>query len=117
MKLEVAHEYRVTQPLNASLAELAGDVLGGLPDQAKELLDVLEAAAAFEDESGRGMKCRLMRLDEHEAVEGRFLADSPWEPLERMRDAVDDLIRRSPLVEVSHSDLFVFAVSHLGARF
>ena len=44
-------------------------MLGGLPDQAKELLEVLEAAAAFDDESGRGMKCRLMRLDEHEAVE------------------------------------------------
>ena len=87
-----AHEYRVTQPLNASLAELAGDVLGGLPDQAKELLEVLEAAAAFDDESGRGMKCRLMRLDEHEAVEGRFLADSPRKPLESGGDAVDDLI-------------------------
>ena len=32
-----AHEYRVTQPLNASLAELAGDVLGGLPDRGEEL--------------------------------------------------------------------------------
>jgi len=81
------------------------------------LLDVLEAAAAFDDESGRGMKCRLMRLDEHEAVEGRFLADSPRKPLERMRDAMDDLIRRSPLVEESRSNLFVFVLSHLGARF
>ena len=91
-----AHEYRVTQPLNASLAELAGDVLGGLPDQAKELLDVLEAAAAFEDESGRGMKCRLMRLDEHEAVEGRFLTNAPREPLEGWRNAVDEFVPRGP---------------------
>ena len=63
------------------------------------------------------MNSRLMRLDEHEAVEGRFLADSPWKPLESGGDAVDDLIRRSPLVEVSRSNLFVFALSHLGARF
>jgi len=30
-------------------------VLGGLPDQSKELLDVLEAAAAFENEGRMSM--------------------------------------------------------------
>ena len=85
-----AHEYRVTQPLTASLAELAGDVLGGLPDQAKELLEVLEAAAAFEDESQRNGMCRLARFPEHEAVELRFEPNSSREPLKFRGDTTDD---------------------------
>ena len=66
----------------ASLAELAGDVLGRLSDQGEEHLAALEVVLLFEDESGRGTNRLLTRLPEHEAVEGRFLADASWEPLE-----------------------------------
>ena len=78
---------------------------------------MLEAAAAFEDESGRGMKCRLMRLDEHEAVEGRFLTNASRKPPESGRDAVDDSILLGVLVLVQCQNLFVFVLSHLNTDF
>ena len=95
----------------ASLAELAGDVLGRLSDQGEEHLAALEVVLLFEDDSGRGTNRLLTRLPEHEAVEGRFLADASWEPLEGGGDAVNDLVSPDLVIEMLLLDIFTFSHS------
>ena len=60
---------------------------------------------------------KRIRFSSDEAVEGRFLADAPGKPLEGRGDVRNDPIKWGVLNPVSHSNLSVFALSHLDVRF